>query len=688
MFNAITFKERIPKNRVKNCLSVSQDSVCRDDKQALNKYSKQFKDDGYQITYVHPDYKNFGNVKLVNYSGRIKPDPYTGLSVFSSKVRGYLAYGIYIDVDMVNCHPTILNHLMKVNGINTDDTLQLYINDRDNFLSKNKIDKNEFLISINKSDYVSKTSVHKKIHDQIYKQLLPILLEKDTDLKNVYNSSRVFNKEGKLIANYLQVEEFKLLTTLYTYCRDNNIMVDVLMHDGFFVRIDENINEEIIKNKYLDEFQKLIEKEYGFTMNFKVKPHNDELKKFFDESTTSEDYVKLKLEFEKNHAKIIDKAFYIKEYDEYITIFNQSKFYEAYKDYGYKGFIKQWLEDVKKRKYRDVGTYPNERDCPPDVFNTWRKFRCELIDEYEHKQEELEFMLNHIMILCNNEEKIYNYVIKWIAHMIQYPEFKSTAITLISGEGAGKGSLINFMKKMLGSNKVFETANPSRDVWGTFNNMMLDSFFVNINEMSKRDIVYFEGNFKSLTTDIDMVMNIKGLSQFTVQSYHRYLITTNNQEPLDTSRDDRRNLIIKSSDELIGNREYFKKFNEYVESNDVIKTCYEYFKKVEVESQLGEKPVTDYQKELQDMKVDVIILWLEDLIKDYENTFTMNNTECYDLFTNFLAKNNFQYQVNNRTFHSRLARYKFEGICTDRTSKIRSKIFFPSVLEKEIGKYL
>ena len=64
------------------------------------------------------------------------------------------------------------------------------------------------------------------------------------------------------------------------------------------------------------------------------------------------------------------------------------------------------------------------------------------------------------------------------------------------------------------------------------------------------------------------------MSQYEIDSYHRFLITTNNTEPINTSEDDRRNLIIRSSDEKIGNKEYFDTLREHINDINVVKNCY------------------------------------------------------------------------------------------------------------------
>ena len=122
--------------------------------------------------------------------------------------------------------------------------------------------------------------------------------------------------------------------------------------------------------------------------------------------------------------------------------------------------------------------------------------------------------------------------------------------TFISGEGSGKGTLFKLFEKMLGNEKVFETTNPNRDVWGDFNGMMCNCFLVNLNELSKKDTMDAEGKIKGLITDNTLAINQKGIPQYKIKSYHRFITTTNKEEPVNTTNGDRRNLIIRSSDEI------------------------------------------------------------------------------------------------------------------------------------------
>jgi hypothetical protein len=96
--------------------------------------------------------------------------------------------------------------------------------------------------------------------------------------------------------------------------------------------------------------------------------------------------------------------------------------------------------------------------------------------------------------------------------------------------------------KMMGEAKVFETTQPSRDVWGNFNGAMKESFFVNLNELSKKEFDGSIDHFKALVTDNSISINIKNVKQMKVKSFHRFIITTNNEDPMPTKTGDRRNI--------------------------------------------------------------------------------------------------------------------------------------------------
>jgi sporulation protein YlmC with PRC-barrel domain len=201
---------------------------------------------------------------------------------------------------------------------------------------------------------------------------------------------------------------------------------------------------------------------------------------------------------------------------------------------------------------------------------------------------------------------------------------------------------------------------------------MANCFLVNINELSKKETIESEGKIKGLITDLTININNKGVNKFSVNSFHRFIIFTNNEEPVNTTKDDRRKWIVRCSDELIGNKEYFKTFYKYLDNYNVIKTCYEYFKSIpDVENfDKLEMPNTEYQQELQEYSVCQIENWLRDFTYDNQNRedIELKAESILEKFNEWKVENGVEYNCNSLKFMVRMARLNIPGIGKRKTS--------------------
>jgi hypothetical protein len=263
--------------------------------------------------------------------------------------------------------------------------------------------------------------------------------------------------------------------------------------------------------------------------------------------------------------------------------------------------------------------------------------------------------------------------------MIQFPEVKTVVITMISNEGAGKGTLMKLFAKMLGNKKILETSTPSRDVFGSFNSLMSDYFLVNLNELSKAETKGNEGQFKQMVTDGKLTINSKGVSQFQIDSYHRFFITTNNLDPINTKKDDRRNIIIRSSDEKIGDKNYFNEINEYLDDEAIVKSVYEYFKTIKNMDKFGSLPlpVTNYHSNLKEGNRDIVDQWLEEYTFKYRivNTIEKTATECFSDFVTWKELGDIECKINKPKFCVRLNMIAGDLITTSRDKYGMNKTF-------------
>jgi len=459
----------------------------------------------------------------------------------------------------------------------------------------------------------------------------------------------------------------------------------------------------------LNEIETFVENKFeGLKMCFSYKEHDPIINIPCDFSIEEKQikpleksFEKVSEEFEKIHCKIINKGIFIKELEndnivlskQHIKSSYEHLIYEKYdKDNNVKqmNFINDWLiNNPNQRCFDNIEVYPNNDLCPSNCFNMWRKFAMENITNYEHNQEGLDCILNHIRVLCGNQDEVYIYFIKWIAQMIQYPEVKSICPTLISKEGAGKGTLMRLFERMLGNAKIFETTNPVRDVFGEFNNHMANSFLVNLNELSKKDTLESQGKIKGLITDPKITINNKGLNKFEVLSYHRFIITTNNEEPIVTKSDDRRNIIIRSSDEKCGDKDYFKKLYELLDDDNVVKTCFEYFKQIPDMKDFGSihPPETEYHAQLKELSKSPIETWLEYFTQQNQDRdyIELKSQSIYEKFNDWSIDNGIEYKIDALKLMVRINRLNINGIEKKHTKNGNFTKFDIDKMKKHFG---
>jgi hypothetical protein len=626
--------------------------------------------------------KSKGQITRLYHYGLNSPDGLGGrlfgaysIQGVPREIRGFLMKHT-TDIDMKNAHPTILLYLCKKHNLITPH-LEFYVNNRDVCLSQfpsREIAKELYLKAINKNKITPELKDFSKEMLQIQKSFM-LFPEYSNISTTLYNKE--YNREGSYLNKILCYWENRILQSAIKVIKERKLEVAVYAFDGCMVYGNHYNDSELLQS-----ITQSVNSEFpGLNMQWDFKEHNNELQipdGWIPQDNTNplNVYQDKASEFNLTHTKINNSKIFIKQQDNKNIVFDKAGLLHCYenmecgvdKNGNPEYFIQKWLKDPNIPNKDNVGIYPNPSKCPSNIYNLWTPFDMELKEKYTYKQTELDFFLKHIRILCDNDEAIFNYIIKWLAHCIQFPEYKSVAVTMISKQGAGKGTLMKLITRMFGVSKILESGKPAEDVWGHFNKLMQDAFFVNLDELSKKDTLDAEGYIKMLVTGGEIKINIKGVDAFSIQSYHRFFITTNKEEPINTSKDDRRNLIIRCSDELIHlsleeNTSYFNKANQYIDDDDVVKTVYEYLKTVDVPANFKQVPVpiSEYQDELKELSYSTIECWAKDFLpKTTQRTFT--GKELFSEFQHWLQECNMKYDCNIIQFGVRFSRLKIDGV--------------------------
>jgi Family of unknown function (DUF5906) len=702
--------------------------IYQNEKQQLTAYLKSMKYGKIPVKY---------SKTLNNKYGRSNPARALGLHNIRREIRHTLCASSMVDMDVENCHPEMLNQLCEAENIE-HSYLNKYVKNREEYfnegmrvygcsredikvlmiiycygggiqrwITKHNIDITKCSPEAILNDKIIEIPMMKSFHDSMAQINKAISMKNpelcDIVIKNKREQGKEdYNLFGTVCSFVLQEYELRVLEIMYKYCVDTKIInkgVCVLCADGMMIE----------KNKYKPElltiFSDIVRREIGFELKFTKKEMLSGYLDILDDNIIKKDDVadnedtlfkEMSAEFELTHTKIINKSIFVKKEDDKIIFMTKKDLLTSYehiqcgvnKNDNPISFIQKWTNCNNSINAKDdMENYPDVDNCPPNVFNLWTPFAMEkYTDTYEPDIEALNLMLNHIKILSGNDEKVYDYFVNWIAKMIQQPYKKLPCIVLISGEGAGKGTLMRLFRKMMGEQKVFETSTPSRDVWGHFNEIMMDAFLVNLNELDHTETQGAEGKIKALITDTQMTINPKGAKAMKVNSYHHYIATTNNDYAINSKKGDRRKLISKSSDELKGNTEYFNKMYKMLEDNIVIRTSFDYFKNYDI-SKFDETliPITEFQEDLQQLSVSAPEQWLMDFTRDNMNEIQIEllGSAIYTKFVMWCNSNNVKYDTTPLKLGIKLKNLNVDGIEKGRhTNNGATKYFNISKLKK------
>jgi hypothetical protein len=281
----------------------------------------------------------------------------------------------------------------------------------------------------------------------------------------------------------------------------------------------------------------------------------------------------------------------------------------------------------KKVLFSDViGLLPNsfgeircvlDGSCPDSNFNVWSGFQAKRIERPE--SDGLKLMKSFIMeTWANNDQTNYNYIISWFAGLVtNLTSINKIALAMVSGQGTGKGTLIEFMELVLRAVNVVSVAGVEK-VTGRFNTILQGKRMVNINEMSSTKDE-FRSNFdkiKSYITDPTIMIEPKGVNSYTISNISNFILFTNHRDAIVVEETDRRYAIFEMSSAHMNDNDYFGTLRSNCFNQDVADEFYTYLLDFPAVP-LNVIPDTDLRREMINMSKSSPLKFL-DAINDDE----------------------------------------------------------------------
>ena len=337
-----------------------------------------------------------------------------------------------------------------------------------------------------------------------------------------------------------------------------------------------------------------------------------------------------------------------------------------------KRFIQKWLDDPHRKRFRKLGMYPyganaSDDECPEDEYNTWAPYAMSTVSDYADDQDavnEFKELIFHLVGKNNVWGDLYNpehgeYFLRWIAHMIKFPQIKPSVSIILSDKrgGVGKGTVLHILRAMLGDDKVVESSNPAEEVWGHYNNMVEDAILISLNEVGKKDMGK-QGRIKALVGD-DPKINIRRMYQdpYKGKTYARVLVTTNNIDPMPISEENRRFVFFESSSARKLDEAYWVKMHRIAKNRDSVKSIYEFLAGLDVDENEfhseAARPVTEFEESCLESNQCPVKAFSHYMLLDgapHSPRLELLRSALYDLFKTYSNIAGLEYRKNQSGF--------------------------------------
>jgi len=647
--------------------------------------------------------------------GRIYVDKF-GVQSLQAKIRGFVSGEYYNDLDMKNAFPTLLLYLAEkfFPHIKTK-TLKMYVKKRDKLCEKYDTSKIEVLKWLNRDFVYTGENLLLKSLDAEFKLIQEAVSNsQDNDIINLVDRSLInsTNKKGSLLHRVLSIIENDILQGVIKEKK-----VGVPYFDGAFFEKEED-KDELIKemNIYTEKYGiKWSHKEHS-TLNIpeeEIVDSDDEEEEFVEEELYGYEfssYADVKKRFEKNHFVIQVPFMVIKEYEDFTNeeynkkcikheIYTKTNINDVYSNLLYQYvvvkpdgssqtldgvFLARWFKDPARRTYKKMDFNPIEDSSkiPKFVYNTFRGFSATLSNNEEHNQlnykkhfKEVERFINHVSLLVNHHEESKNYVLNYFADLFQNPQnLPEVALVFKSKKGLGKDLLIHYLEKMLGENYVYRTSN-LEEVYGNFNPAVKNKLLVQLNELQGKDGFAKKERLKDSITAKRLNVNEKNVKQFSILNAIRFIIFSNNLNPVEATSDNRRFAFFKGGEifkDKAKKKEYYDPLFENLKNREIINAILYYFKNLNLtDFNIKELPETEAMVEAKEMNTPPIYCFLYNKLE-----FVENNAEF--LFNKKTKK----YMIETKKLHDKLSKYLIDIMKIE--SKLNFKVIKPLLKELNI----
>jgi hypothetical protein len=246
----------------------------------------------------------------------------------------------------------------------------------------------------------------------------------------------------------------------------------------------------------------------------------------------------------------------------YVQVITNDLFSENKKRVSKLRATKLWIDSPRKRTCLGIKFWPSTTAIDPEdpknkLFNTWRGWPTKAVEDRITWKIIFEYIY---VVVCNKDRAKFRLLFGFYGHLFQRPEQKPSFGIAFRGEeeGTGKSTFIDEIKKIVGKDNSFSTADPEQ-IFGANNPGMDGCLLLHLEEVEWAKYNRYANKLRDLFTAPIININNKYEKQVEQNSFTRISISGNAEHIMQVSRTGRRLTAFEVNPIHAGDTDYFGK---------------------------------------------------------------------------------------------------------------------------------
>jgi hypothetical protein len=229
---------------------------------------------------------------------------------------------------------------------------------------------------------------------------------------------------------------------------------------------------------------------------------------------------------------------------------------------------KEFMKDPFVKRYEGVEFVPGKGH--DNFLNFWKGWKL------APKFSDTAYFHLLIKALCNDDSDCNEYLMNYLAHMVQKPEEKpEVAIVMKGSQGIGKGTLMKLLSKF---NDNYKHLSSTQSLTGQFSGHLLDAFVVFADEAVWGGDKVAEGRLKAMITESMVSIRALHKDEVYVRSFVRLFVASNENWVVPVGEGDRRYFVLECDPRYKGKTapgEFFHAFGKWMNNGGAEAVFYE-----------------------------------------------------------------------------------------------------------------